>query len=139
MYQHVLVAMDGSEHSKRAAQHAIQLVKGTPEGEVTIVCAVDYGKSEKESNWGLTSEQIAKAALEYLAQFETIFHNAGVRVKSVIVHGAPGPAIVAHANEHPYDLVVIGSRGLNPVQEFVLGSVSHKLAKRVQAPVLIVK
>lgn len=139
MYQHVLVAIDGSDHSKRAAQHALQLVEGNPAAEVTIVCAVDYGKSEKESNRGLTSEQIASATREYLAPFEDIFHQANVRVKSVIIHGAPGPAIVSHANEHPYDLVIIGSRGLNPVQEFVLGSVSHKVAKRVKAPVLVIK
>lgn len=139
MYQHVLVAIDGSDHSKRAAQHAIQLVEGTPQAQVTIICAVDYGKSEKESNRGLTSEQIAEAARDYLAPFEDIFHQAGVRVKSVIVHGAPGPAIVSHANEHPYDIVIIGSRGLNPVQEFVLGSVSHKVAKRVKVPVLVIK
>ena len=93
----------------------------------------------KESNRGLTSEQIASATREYLAPFEDIFHQANVRVKSVIIHGAPGPAIVSHANEHPYDLVIIGSRGLNPVQEFVLGSVSHKVAKRVKAPVLVIK
>ncbi|MBU9672324.1 universal stress protein [Planococcus sp. CP5-4] len=139
MYQHVLVAIDGSDHSKRAAQHAIQLVEGTPLAQVTIVCAVDYGKSERESNRGLTSEQIATAAREHMAPFEDIFHQAEVRVKSVIVHGAPGPAIVSHANEHPYDIVIIGSRGLNPVQEFVLGSVSHKVAKRVKAPVLVIK
>lgn len=139
MYHNVLVAMDGSDHSKRAAQHAIQLVKGASEAQVTIVCAVDYGKSEKESNRGLTSEQIAEAARDFLAPFEAIFHNAGVLVKSIIVHGAPGPAIVSHANDHPYDMVVIGSRGLNPVQEFVLGSVSHKVAKRVKVPVLVIK
>ncbi|MDE0583686.1 universal stress protein [Planococcus sp. A6] len=139
MYQNVLVAIDGSDHSKRAAQHAIQLVEGTPEAKVTIICAVDYGKSEKESNRGLTGEQIDEAARDYLEPFEDIFHQAGVRVKSVIVHGAPGPAIVSHANEHPYDIVIIGSRGLNPVQEFVLGSVSHKVAKRVKVPVLVIK
>ena len=74
-----------------------------------------------------------------MAPFEDLFHQAGVRVKSVIVQGAPGPAIVSHANEHPYDLVIIGSRGLNLVQEFVLGSVSHKVAKHVKAPVLVIK
>jgi nucleotide-binding universal stress UspA family protein len=35
--------------------------------------------------------------------------------------------------------VVIGSRGLNSFQEMVLGSVSQKVAKRVNAPVMIVK
>ncbi|MDE4084719.1 universal stress protein [Planococcus maritimus] len=139
MYQHILVAIDGSDHSKRAAHHAIQLVADTPEAQATIICAVDYGKSEKESNRGLTSEQIIAATHEHMAPFEDLFHQAGVRVKSIIVQGAPGPAIVSHANEHPYDLVIIGSRGLNLVQEFVLGSVSHKVAKHVKAPVLVIK
>lgn len=139
MYQHVLVAIDGSDHSRRASQHALQLVEGTPGAQVTIICAVDYGKSEKESNRGLTSEQITEAARAYLAPFEDIYRHAGVCVKSVIVHGAPGPAIISHANEHPYDIVIIGSRGLSPVQEFVLGSVSHKVAKHVKAPVLVIK
>ncbi|WP_256592904.1 universal stress protein [Pseudomonas sp. 2822-17] len=43
------------------------------------------------------------------------------------------------ANNGEYDIVIIGSRGLNPFQEMVLGSVSHKIAKRVECPVLIVK
>ncbi|EGR8654283.1 universal stress protein, partial [Listeria monocytogenes] len=33
----------------------------------------------------------------------------------------------------------IGSRGLNSLQEMVLGSVSHKVMKRVNCPALIVK
>ncbi|RCK13159.1 universal stress protein [Bacillus licheniformis] len=49
------------------------------------------------------------------------------------------PAIVSYANHHDVDIVIIGSRGLNTLQEMVLGSVSHKVAKRVKCPVLIVK
>ena len=37
------------------------------------------------------------------------------------------------------DLVIAGSRGLNTLQEMVLGSVSHKIAKRVKCPVMIIK
>lgn len=35
--------------------------------------------------------------------------------------------------------VLVGSRGLNLLQEMVLGSVSHKVMKRVHCPALIVK
>nr|WP_259337888.1 universal stress protein [Staphylococcus devriesei] len=35
--------------------------------------------------------------------------------------------------------IILGTRGLNSLQEMVLGSVSHKLAKRAQIPVIIVK
>jgi len=46
---------------------------------------------------------------------------------------------VKYANEQKVDVVVIGSRGLNTLQEVVLGSVSHKVMKRVHCPALIVK
>ena len=49
------------------------------------------------------------------------------------------PAIVEYTNKNQFDVVVIGSRGLNALQEMVLGSVSHKIAKRANCPVLIVK
>jgi nucleotide-binding universal stress UspA family protein len=42
--------------------------------------------------------------------------------------------VVDYANSHNFDLVAAGSRGLNSLQEMVLGSVSHKIAKRVKAP-----
>jgi nucleotide-binding universal stress UspA family protein len=56
-----------------------------------------------------------------------------------ILLGEPGPVIVEYANKEKFDLVVIGSRGLNVLQEMVLGSVSHKVVKRADCPVLIVK
>ncbi|MGM0898825.1 MAG: universal stress protein [Bacillota bacterium] len=139
MYKNLLVAMDGSEHSKRAAEEAIKLVKETPDAEVTIVYAIDYDKAEQEISKGQTNEQVAAARKEFLAPLEALFQEAGVASKTVVLHGTPGPVIVEHANEHDYDAVVLGSRGLNQIQGLVLGSVSHKVAKRVKAPVLIVK
>jgi nucleotide-binding universal stress UspA family protein len=65
--------------------------------------------------------------------------KAGVRYETKILHGEPGPEIVKYANENKVDLIVLGSRGLNALQELVLGSVSHKVAKRAHCPVMIVK
>lgn len=53
-----------------------------------------------------------------------------------MLYGEPGPSIVYYANKEQFDLVIIGSRGLNSLQEMVLGSVSHKVVKRVKCPVL---
>ena len=54
-----------------------------------------------------------------------------------VLRGEPGPAIVDYANEEEFDLAILGSRGLNRLQEMVLGSVSQKVVKRVNCPVLI--
>jgi nucleotide-binding universal stress UspA family protein len=65
--------------------------------------------------------------------------ESGVNYELKVLHGLPGPTIVDYANKNQIDIVIIGSRGLNTLQEFVLGSVSHKVAKRANCPVLIVK
>jgi nucleotide-binding universal stress UspA family protein len=66
--------------------------------------------------------------------------NTDISYEIKIIRGEePDPTIVKHVNENNFDVVVIGSRGLSALQEFVLGSVSHKVAKRANCPVLIVK
>ncbi|WP_270908820.1 universal stress protein, partial [Staphylococcus saprophyticus] len=51
----------------------------------------------------------------------------------------PAEKVVEVANSGDYQAVILGSRGLNSLQEMVLGSVSHKVAKRSEIPVIIVK
>ncbi|WKB35977.1 universal stress protein [Terrilactibacillus sp. S3-3] len=43
-----------------------------------------------------------------------------------------------HIKENHYDLVILGSRGLSGIREF-LGSVSHGVVQRSPVPVLIIK
>lgn len=74
-----------------------------------------------------------------IAPVEQALQEANISYQTTILKGYPGPEIVRYANEQQVDLVVIGSRGLNSLQEMVLGSVSHKVMKRVQCPALIVK
>lgn len=51
----------------------------------------------------------------------------------------PGPCLIDYANKGSFDRVIIGSRGLNTLQEMVFGSVSHKVLNRVKCSVLVVK
>lgn len=68
-----------------------------------------------------------------------LLNNANVTFKSHMLRGEAGSMIVKFAKEHHADCIVIGSRGLNPVQTFLLGSVSSYVAKRAQCSVFIVK
>lgn len=139
MYQKILLAADGSEHSKRAAAEALKMAKMFRDAAVTLLYVVDYQKARTEVLHDKQSEQLHYHRRQLLLPLEEIFNAAGVPVEVKTLHGTPGPTIIRHANENSYDIVFIGSRGLNAFQEMVLGSVSHKVAKRVQAPVIIVK
>lgn len=129
MYKKILLATDGSEYATRAAKYAIELAKSTQEASIEIIYVMDVNRGKvKSSEIKIRlqeTEQMAKAAR--------------IHYEIIYLQGDPGPQIVKHANEYHFDIVVIGSRGLNRFQEFVLGSVSHKVAKRARCPVLIVK
>ncbi|CEG24022.1 Putative universal stress protein [Planococcus massiliensis] len=139
MYKKILVAADGSDHSKRAVQEAVKMAKANPGANVTLLYVIDYEKARNEILQSQGPDGLHLERRKHLQPLEEICRSAGVPFETKILHGAPGPTIVKHANETGYDAVFIGSRGLNALQEMVLGSVSHKVAKRVQAPVIIVK
>lgn len=59
--------------------------------------------------------------------------------KVSVVAGRPGDAIVAEAAAGAADLVVVGARGLGHMSRVLLGSVSERVLRHAECPVLIVK
>ncbi|MFC3041767.1 universal stress protein [Virgibacillus xinjiangensis] len=139
MYKKILLATDGSEHSERAAENAINLAKCNAGSKIDIVYVIDANKAKTDvlNNWNTID--VNDSRKQQMRKAERMAKESGVSHEIKILHGEPGPVIVNYANENQMDVVVIGSRGLNGLQEFVLGSVSHKVAKRADCPVLIVK
>ncbi|MEK5036837.1 universal stress protein [Sporosarcina sp. FSL K6-3457] len=139
MYKRILIAVDGSDNSKRAAEHAAYLVSLNPGAVVNILYILDYDRTRSDVLHNAGSDDLHIDRQKQLAPIEEVFKQRNVTYELFIKHGDPGPTIVIFANSNNFDLVIVGSRGLNAFQEMVLGSVSHKVAKRVTAPVLIVK
>jgi nucleotide-binding universal stress UspA family protein len=138
MFKKLLLATDGSEHSFRAAEKAISLASLQNGTELTIVYVIDPKQSKDDvlKHWGTDASDKRKYKLQLIEQKAK---HAEVKFETIILKGEPGPAIVEFANGQDFDALVIGSRGLNTFQEMVLGSVSHKVAKRAKCPVMIVK
>jgi nucleotide-binding universal stress UspA family protein len=139
MYKKIALATDGSEHSKRAAENAIHIAKCSSGSKIEIIYVVDHDKVKSDvlSNWN--SADIGDTRKSRMREVEKMAKESGVSYEIKILHGEPGPIIVDYVNKNNFEIVIIGSRGLNVLQEFVLGSVSHKVAKRANCPVLIVK
>lgn len=139
MYKKIALATDGSEHSKRAAENAINIAKSSLKSNIEIIYVVDPDKVKSDvlSNWN--SADIDDKRKSKLKDVERIAQQSGVSYEIKFLHGEPGPTIVDYVNKNKFDIAIIGSRGLNTLQEFVLGSVSHKVAKHAKCPVLIVK
>ncbi|RJS60336.1 universal stress protein [Bacillus sp. PK3_68] len=139
MYKKILLAADGSENSLRAAREAAEIAFLVKDCKIEVVYVADYSKSKSAILHSQGKEELELSRREKLHQMEKELQSQHIAYEVKILHGEPGPAIVEYANKENFDLVIIGSRGLNSFQEMVLGSVSHKVMKRVNCPALIVK
>ncbi|MDF0726841.1 universal stress protein [Cytobacillus sp. S13-E01] len=139
MFNKILLASDGSKNALRAAEKAAFIAKVQTEAMVTILYVVDSSTSKADVLSEGSIEAIRENRYKKLWSTEEIFKKNNSKYEVKIVKGEPGPTIVQHANENKYNLVIIGSRGLGRLQVMILGSVSHKVAKRVDCPVMIDK
>lgn len=139
MYQNIVVAVDGSENAFRAAQEACKLAKIHPEAFLEILYVADFEKVKNEVLHAGATGALELMRRQKTVKIEQLCREEKIPYKTTILRGTPGPEIVKYVNAGSVDLLVIGSRGLNSLQEMVLGSVSHKVMKRVQCPVLMVK
>ena len=138
MFQKILLPTDGSDHSIRATERAIELAK-LYDGKIDVVYVVDGQTSKSDVLHNVSKVEIENNRKKRTNPIEEKIAQAGIDCTTQFLNGEPGPTIVDHANKEDYDCVVLGSRGLNQLQTMVLGSVSHKVAKRVECPVMIVK
>ncbi|WP_163971123.1 universal stress protein [Oceanobacillus halotolerans] len=138
MFTKILLATDGSDHSVRSTHYATELAEKFG-ATIGVVYVVDGSTSKTDVLHHTDKFEVKKKRKEKIKKVEDVLQNTGIEYEIHILHGEPGPTIVSFANKNEFDCVVIGSRGLNEFQTFILGSVSHKVAKRVNCPVLIVK
>ena len=139
MFRNLLVAVDGSEHSVRAAERAIALGQIMDDSNIEILYILDGSKSKSDVLKYGDSDTASLKRKEMLSEYERMIGDAGIAHTTTILQGSPAETIIKHANEGNYDCLIIGSRGRSTVQTMILGSVSHKVMKYVKAPVLMVK
>lgn len=139
MYKRILLAVDGSDNSHRAADEAIKIASLIADSLIEIIYVVDFDKVKSDVLHSESKEALDYSRRKHLIPFEDKIKVKNINYEVKIFNGYPGPTIIEYANDEAVDLLVIGSRGLNAFQEMVLGSVSHKVVKHVNCPVMIVK
>jgi nucleotide-binding universal stress UspA family protein len=132
----ILVGIDGSSNSNRAATFAADLAKRY-EAKATILFVVSpsdhdmlAGKStyiDEEKGFGEQRMEKAKMA----------FKDAGVAFDTDIEFGNAAEKILM-VSERGFDMVVVGTRGLSAVRGFLMGSVSSQVSQHAKMPVVVV-
>ena len=137
----ILVGIDGSEHSTRAIKFASEIARkfGSKITLAHVVVPPSYYYSSVENFWmpdeKIIDEEGGKMLRNSLKKAET----KGIDVKTVLLKGNAAEELSNLANDKLYDLVVVGSRGLSTFNRLLMGSVSDKVVRFSNCPVLVVK
>lgn len=131
MFKRILLPIDGSQISKKAAKKAITLAK---ELEATLIVTniMDQSKSMTYSNQEDESKQFIKEIVDLSKEND-------VKVESMVLFGSPVYDIVTIARKSEADMIVMGTQGNNPTQSQILGSFAYATLKNVDLPILLIK
>lgn len=150
MIEHILVAIDGSEHARHATDVAADLGRRFG-AKVTLLHVLaepaDFSVppevkaySEIEHIKVTRRDLLEAAGQELLETARSKVVAAGVAdCETVLESGDPTERIVARAAADQADLIVMGRRGLGDLAAMLLGSVSHKVSQAAACSCLTVK
>jgi nucleotide-binding universal stress UspA family protein len=145
MFEKILVPVDGSPHSKRAVDVALELAQCHGSSVLLIHVIRDLSLPKEIRDMIAAGEitappmQILKDSADIiLSQARGTFERAGFsNVKTECLMGDPAAEILDYAAQHEVDLIVIGHRGLGP-HEGLLGGVARKLVNMTRVSCLVV-
>lgn len=155
MFEKILVPLDGSDHSVRALEKAVQIAKKFS-GKVTLIYAYSVSMQpiilpepatlSSPTIPILTAAEISRVVEAARTTGERILKDGeakakteGVAVKAMLVEGHAVQEIVRTAKEDNFDLIVMGARGVSHIRSLLLGSVSDGVIHHALCPVLVVK
>jgi nucleotide-binding universal stress UspA family protein len=140
----VLVGIDGSDHSFRAAQYALEISKKYVAKLIAVTVTYMPAKSRMsqqeaiEVGAGLSEMDKAKTWFESFTQ-SARENKIDLKTELVNSQRPVDYVILEYAEKDGIDLIVIGTRGRSGLSKIVLGSVASGIVTYSHSPVLVVK
>jgi nucleotide-binding universal stress UspA family protein len=152
MYEHVLVALDGSTAAERVLEHVEALARAFG-SRVTLLCAtvsveVLLAETASPENVGDVApiidpmpivEADRESATEYLRGVAARLEQHGIEVSIEEPEGPPADAIVERARELGAGLILMTTHGRGGLGRMVFGSVADRVLRHAPCPVLLVR
>ncbi len=141
MFKKMLLAIDGSENARRAAESAIGLFNLIVGASLTVTYISPNPPSQTrlvKADFDVHSLLIEDAN-KISGKTLDMLKESGVNYDLEVAIGDPAAEILKIRDKVEAGLIIVGSRGLGSLSGVVLGSVSQKIAHHAHCPVMIVK
>lgn len=145
MFGRILVPFDGSKGAAKALEKAVEIAKRC-DSELVLLTVYRH-HSMLEASLSMVRVQEPKNLDDVLREHarevvesakEAALGMGAENVRAFVKNSPVSRGIIDFAKEHEADLIVLGRRGLGSVEDYLLGSVSHKVTGVSELPVLVV-
>ncbi len=136
-FKKILVGIDGSERSYKAASYAAELA-AKYDAKVTLMYVASsstYSDRFAAKPTYVPNEDILTG--EIFDPAKRILEEKGVAFDTAMELGNPAQLLLDRSKQD-YDLIVVGAKGVSGIQGFLMGSVSSRVVQHSQVPVLVV-
>lgn len=134
MYQDVLVPTDGSEAAHKAVEHAVGIADGLG-ATVHALSVIPGSGTSKRDQLRADPDADAEAAVEEVLEAA---EREGVDATGTVRSGVPQDEILAYADGHDVDAIVIGTHGRTGLDHVLVGSVAEQVVKNASIPVVTI-
>jgi nucleotide-binding universal stress UspA family protein len=138
MYDEILFPTDGSDGAAVALDHALEQAEAHGAGIHVLFVAntmsLGGGAIEGATVESLraTGEQVVEDAVDRIT-------DAGLVAESEVRQGDPYSEIIDYADEVAADMIVMGTHGRRGLDRYLLGSVTEKVVRSSDVPVLTIR
>lgn len=147
MYNHILIATDGSELSERAVQQGLTLAKLCGAKVTALKIAPHYPRSYYEGGMTQGPDEIHRIEAEWREESQKVVNKVVPRGAEMQVAVTPmveqsdfvAEAILQVAEREHCDLVVMASHGYRGLKRLLLGSETQHVLTHAKIPVLVLR
>ncbi|THE63884.1 universal stress protein [Salinadaptatus halalkaliphilus] len=137
MFEHILIPTDGSETASNAAETGIELAaeQGATVHGLYVVKPIHGDEGGAED----ALEALEAAGERTLATLAEQAENRGLATTTDVTTGTPHREILEYIETNEIDLVVMGTHGRTGIGRYLLGSVTEKVVRLADIPVLTIR
>lgn len=141
LYDRILVPTDGSEEGARAVVHALELatVHDASVHTLYVINTASYAGMPMETSWEGIDDLLRADADAAVSEVGALADGYDVDVTTAVVEGSPSREIIRYAESEECDLIVMGTHGRGGIDRLLLGSVTEKVVRGSEVPVLTVR
>ncbi|WP_129115881.1 universal stress protein [Halegenticoccus tardaugens] len=139
MYTEILLPTDGSPPADAALEHAFDLAKRYDARLHALFVVQNDVYTRFTADAGVIANALDEEARATLDGIEATASENGIDVVTTVAEGRPYEEILAYADEAGIDLVVMGTHGRSGLDRYLIGSVTERVVRAADAPVLTVR